>query len=305
MGKIVRVIVSALALWALATACGPVRAQFAPANPAAYGKPLRILSWNIAMLPRFVARFKKPLRARHIAQKLRDSDYHIIVFQEAFFLDARRILRKGLRDSFPYEYGPANRGGLNHRTNSGIWILSKLPLKYLDEIKFSQVATSDDKLARKGALMVEAEWEGQAFQVVGTHLNAGGPDSVRRSQMSEIAGLLLEPQAREKVPQLICGDMNTRDNEPRYKFMLGKMEAEDGPYSGERQFTTDSQTNDLRKKPQHKLKQNRIDFILYRGNGCPEPWLDRQIPIIESQWSPEHKSLSDHHPVDITIWFQN
>lgn len=281
-----------------------MHAQNPPENTAGFQPPLRILSWNIAMLPRFVKRFKKTTRARHIAQILRESDYQMIVFQEAFFLDSRRVLRKGLRDSFPYEFGPANRGGLTHKTSSGIWILSKLPMQHLQEIEFSQVATSDDKLARKGAMLVEAEWQGQAFQVVGTHLNAGGPDSVRRSQMSEIAGLLLEPHQREGVPQFICGDMNTGDEEERYGFMLDTMKAVDGPYSGPRQWTTDSETNDLRKKPNQKQKRRRIDFILYRGNGCPEPWLDRQIPIIESAWSEEHKSLSDHHPVDIVVWFR-
>ncbi|MCB9233862.1 MAG: sphingomyelin phosphodiesterase [Bacteroidia bacterium] len=280
------------------------KGQNPPENPSSYRNPLPILSWNIAMLPRFVSRFDKPERARHIARVLKDSDYQVIIFQEAFFRKSRRILRKGLGDAFPWQYGPANRGGLDHRTNSGIWIVSRIPLKYLNEIQFTQVATSDDKLARKGALMLEGSWEGQDFQVVGTHLNAGGPDSVRRSQMTEIAELLLEPNQREGVPQFVCGDMNTRHDEPRYDFMLQTFQAVDGPYSGERQFTTDSQTNDLRKKPEQQTKRHRIDFILYRGNGCAEPWLDRQIPIIESQWSPEHKSLSDHHPVDIRIWFQ-
>ncbi|MEZ5024814.1 MAG: hypothetical protein R2728_16440 [Chitinophagales bacterium] len=41
-------------------------------------------------------------------------------------------------------------------------------------------------MARKGALMIEGEKNGQKFQVIGTHLNAGGPIEVRHSQVTQI-----------------------------------------------------------------------------------------------------------------------
>ena len=59
-------------------------------------KPLRILSWNIYMLPKFVQNTGKRIRAQVIAEELKASEYQVLVFQEAFLSAARRIIRKHL-----------------------------------------------------------------------------------------------------------------------------------------------------------------------------------------------------------------
>src|SRR5687767_1962440 len=59
---------------------------------------LRVLAWNIQMLPRFLVRLSRgPIRrAKLIPQKLIDDQVDIIVFQEAFDARARRILTRRL-----------------------------------------------------------------------------------------------------------------------------------------------------------------------------------------------------------------
>ena len=53
---------------------------------------LKVLSWNIYMLP-YISLFNhNGDRAKAIVAKLHDSDYQIIVFQEAFSSKCRHIL---------------------------------------------------------------------------------------------------------------------------------------------------------------------------------------------------------------------
>src|SRR5579864_2829265 len=74
-------------------------------------QPLRILSYNIKMLPRFIKRTHHfPItRARIIPEFLAEENPDIIVFQEAFDPKADRILRTSLKQVYPYMIGPVNK----------------------------------------------------------------------------------------------------------------------------------------------------------------------------------------------------
>lgn len=287
--------------WLLKDTC--VHAQSAPEKApeeVVEEEPLRILSWNIYMLPPLVRQTGKRRRSKAIAEQVNASDYHILVFQEAFLPAARRILRKELKEKYPYEYGPACKRAISLRTNSGIWILSSFPLKELGEVEFEDCATFDDCFAHKGALMVEGDWNGQTFQVVGTHLNAGGPDSIKVSQYNDIHNHLLKPFLKENVPQILCGDMNTaRKDTTLYSQMLTTFGCLDGPFAGDMQFTTYSPRNDMGGNSRGKV----IDYIFYRGNGKEPRKIRRCIPIITKRWSKKHENLSDHFPVEGYFWW--
>ena len=70
---------------------------------------LKVLSWNIYMLPPLAKFTGKQRRARKIGELLKNSDFDIFVFQEAFHGAARRKIWRRLKDNFPYKLGPANR----------------------------------------------------------------------------------------------------------------------------------------------------------------------------------------------------
>src|SRR5690606_10052649 len=101
-------------------------------------------------------------RANAIGEKLVNSDYDILVLQEAFHAGARRRLRNKLKSEFPYENGPAFRKVFSLKTSSGVWMLSKYPIKELGKVRFRQKFGFDNKMARKGALMVEIQKGDQA-----------------------------------------------------------------------------------------------------------------------------------------------
>lgn len=261
---------------------------------------LRVLSWNIHLLPPFAYVNGKRKRAREIGRQLNALDYDIVIFQEAFHHGARRKLRKQM-DNYPYRVGPANARYITIRTNSGIYIVSRLPLEKLQAVKFRQKATPDDKMARKGALMVEGTKGSLTFQVTGTHLNAGGPIGVRHSQVEQIRDDLLVPHARSGVPQIIGGDMNMRKFSDNYAFMLETFNAKDGPLE-----VSPAMRTTCYDKHGRLFRDDVIDFVFYKGNGLEPVHTIRRVPCFTGEWGRHGETwLSDHPPMEIELTFPN
>ncbi|MEZ5008809.1 MAG: endonuclease/exonuclease/phosphatase family protein [Chitinophagales bacterium] len=260
---------------------------------------LKILSWNIHCLPVMAYVNGKRKRGEQIGKKMMEEDFDIIVFQEAFNHGARRRIRRETRSEYKWRVGPANARYITIRANSGIWMISKIPVKKVDNIKFREKATADDKMARKGALMIEGEKNGQKFQVIGTHLNAGGPIEVRHSQVTQIREELLDPYMKKGVPQFICGDMNMRKESDNYDFMLKTYDAVDGALEvSEAMRTTCFDKND------RLFRDDVIDFIFYRANGVKPVSIQRSVPCFQQQWNKKGEEwLSDHPPMVIEVDF--
>ena len=124
---------------------------------------LKILSWNIYMLPGFLAKLNGK-RAGRIGELLATSEYDVVVFQEAFCPWARPKIRKKLESEFTYQAGPANRKLFSIKTNSGLWIVSKYPILSHHAIVFKN-KHGIDALSRKGALLIELNVNGKGIQV--------------------------------------------------------------------------------------------------------------------------------------------
>jgi endonuclease/exonuclease/phosphatase family metal-dependent hydrolase len=263
-------------------------------------KNLKILSWNIYMLPRIVVQKHKRGRAYAIVEELKKSEFDIIVFQEAFFPASREIIKNGLREIFPFDYGPANNEGLTLRTNSGIWIISKTPLKVLKTTQF-KACTGNDCWARKGAMLLEGTWHDKPFQILGTHLQADGFDKIREKQMDQIYLELLAENKKEGVPQIICGDMNTeREMKEHYCKMLDCLDAEDGEISGIETCSYDGVDNEIAQSFGAKKKTN-YDYILVRNNGSKMKAIHRLVNIYK--YKNKKKHLSDHYGIACELKF--
>lgn len=260
---------------------------------------LKILTWNIFMLPYCSIIHGSLTRARAIADKLANSDYDIIVFQEAFNFRARGILKRLLEKSYPFMYGPVNQPVLSLGTSSGIWIISKIPLKYVDAFRFKN-RYGIDAMARKGAAMFEGIWDGQLFQLVGTHLQANSPDNFRRNQCIEIA-YFLKKYAKLNVPQIVCGDFNIEmADADNYQFMMQTLEVQNGSLEGHIQVSYDEVENKLAFQPNGKRQM--IDYILLR-NAHVVDRIKRGIAVIRSMEKDKLLELSDHYAVEASILF--
>ncbi len=270
----------------------------APQEAAGDENNLKILSWNIYMLPKIVPQKGKLERAQTIVDSVKKSDFDIIVFQEAFLPEARELIFNGLQPLYPYQYGPANSGGFTVKINSGVWVISKMPMKILNTTQFKNCA-ANDCWARKGAMLLEGEWNGKAFQILGTHLQADGFDRIREKQMDQIYLELLAEYKRDGVPQIICGDMNTeKEMKEHYCEMLECLDAEDGDISGLEKCSYDGVDNEIAKSFGVNKKTN-YDYILVRNNGAKMKAIKRVVSIMKKG----KKHLSDHYGIICELRF--
>lgn len=264
-------------------------------------QPLKVLSWNIYMLPPLAKFTGKQRRAKRIGEVLKNSDFDILVFQEAFHGAARRKIWRRLKERFPYRLGPANKRWYSLKTNSGIWILSRIPLKEVGTIDFSE-CDGIDCWSRKGALLAEGAFNDQTFQILGTHLEAGGPKELKAGQYREL-NTLLSQYRKEGVPQVICGDFNThRKDSSRYDLLVDILGVTNAPFDGEQKFTSDGEINDIKLGRNDKKKRSWIDYVFYRSNGI-EADIKRFVRIPRLRWSKKHQDLADHFPVEAQVRF--
>ncbi len=256
---------------------------------------IRILSYNIKMLPRLLLPVRQgPIkRARLIPQHLINDSIDIIVFQELFDIRSRRIVHRKLKKEYPYKIGPANRPFLPFKTNSGIVIYSKHPLKKVDRVRFRE-REGIDSWAHKGGLLVEATLpSGQRIQVLGTHLQAGGSWRTKLSQYIDLSSIVLTNQ-EPGVPQFLAGDYNTSQHDTlRYPMLLKVLDAVDDTLYSNEKYSACSTTNDLKTRGNSHL----IDFILYRANGVQPVMMKRYIRLYQERWCAEYCSLSDHNAI--------
>lgn len=263
-------------------------------------RQLQILSWNVQLLPSIAFYKGQMKRAPLIVNKLKDSNYDVIVFQEAFHNKARKLLWKGLIESFPYQLEPGKGGFL--KFNSGVWIISKLKLERTDNVKFTKCRIPlEDCRANKGASFVEVIKDGLKVQIFATHVQAREGEKyqqTRNSQFQEMKNQLIEKYKEEKVPQIVLGDLNTSKSKTEdYSNMLVILDAEDGRLAGELQYTYDGILNDMGGSPNKKV----IDYILINKRGNPDVKLNRNVIIFQEQWSKKNVDLSDHYAVECKL----
>ncbi len=249
-----------------------------------------------------------------MVQQLQEHRADVVVLQEVFYSRARKILTKGLQKDYPYQTVVLNTKTISLKSNGGVLILSKHPfVAPTQSIRF-KARKGIDRMARKGAILVEVAYKGRHLQVIGTHLQAWSTDSILYQQYQQIYNELLLPNSKPNIAQFICGDFNTLKQLPdslpsritpamvarlpRYQKLLATLQAEDGELVGKQQYTMDRPHNDLCKS----FKQYRLvlDYILLRKQGQPLT-LQRQVRIFRQQWHKKHQDLSDHYAVEAMI----
>jgi endonuclease/exonuclease/phosphatase family metal-dependent hydrolase len=275
---------------------------------------LKILSWNIQMLPRGINHNGKAKRAKIIAEQLKYSPYDVVVFQELFYRRSRRIIAKELQSEFPAQTNVLNKKSIALKTNGGVMIFSRHPIEEIKEIRFKN-RSGPDRLSRKGAMLAAIDVNGNKVQIIGTHLQAFGMQETMYSQYQQLYDELLKPNEKKGIPQFICGDFNTIKELPknlpanlpknfaqriaRYETMLQKLQASDGDLDGEHQFTMDRPNNDLCEK--RKEFRLLLDYFLFRPMTSNLFIAKRKVQIIRYPWRTGNQDLSDHFALEAVV----
>lgn len=287
-----------------------INITFAQCNSQSLGGNIKILTWNIYMLPRLYIHTGQVKRAAQIAEVLKNQDADIIVFEEAFDNKARGIIREGLKKLYPYESGDPRRN-VAWKTSCGVWILSKVPVTIVKQIFFKN-AQGSDRLACKGAILLQGQKDGFCFQIVGTHLqsdpNSGkNVQAIRAIQYNQIRKELLEPYAEENVPQFVAGDFNTIEADSNnHSQLVNSLKLNQCPLVGEKCYSYDYGHNDLIVTLQNQPQLTRpqmIDYIFYSDPGHPAMQGDMHIVAYRKKWDAKHSDLSDHFAVAAEFHF--
>ena len=244
---------------------------------------LTILSWNIKMLNGpYGWLHNRTERADNIIQSLKSSaGYDIILFQEAFSGDMRRLMYEGLKTLYPYQIIPDDKTCIG-KSNSGLWVVSKSPIMLIDEIAFSN-QKSWDALSSKGAKLYSVVQDGQEFHIINTHMQADynkKNKNIRTQQYTEIHEKLILPNKNNEIPLILCGDLNIY-KPVQLMDMLEKLKLKNGPLVGSLQFSTTGENAEL------------LDYILVKSDNFQFESIERKILDI----SKNPKSLSDHYPI--------
>lgn len=255
---------------------------------------LKILSWNVYMLPGFPLMTGQVKRAHGIVEVLQQSDYDIICFQEAFHKRFRRIVLKGLKEQYPYQVIWDKKFSL--RAPCGLWIFSKKPIHKVKEIVFNATASMEGT-AKKGAILFTMDGL-EDFHFIVTHMQSADgvkQTAVRKSQSLQILTELVEPFKDLNKALLFAGDWNMEAGANFDNLSLRKMFNITYPKSMPTENTWPSPSFAKNEKSYlldlimlYDSKQNIFDF-------------NTSIPNLEYEWKTGKIDLSDHMPIDATF----
>jgi endonuclease/exonuclease/phosphatase family metal-dependent hydrolase len=288
-----------------------------PVSPFANAEnhTITIMTYNVKLLPRGAVylHHHPVIRARLIPEKIIKENPDVVVFEEAFDGKAVRALKKRLKAQYPYIAGQDNRKVITYKRAGGVLIFSKYPLKELESIRYSE-CKGIDCAGNKGAILVEVEDPRGKYQLLGTHMQAGGSHEIKISQYQQ-AGELLKRHQQEGMLQLVAGDFNThKDDTALYPQLVSCLHAKDGDLDDEVAVQAAHAHNDIREKAHKKkhagaqpgaMKPKRgkgiIDYIFVRANGVKILSQQRYAREFQQRWSPVHKDLSDHFAVILKL----
>jgi len=265
----------------------------------------KIVSWNIQMLPNALGMFSKALRKKQrirapwVIEHCKVQDYDVIVFQEVFDLDIKRKLKKELKETYPYQVNTKTKAG--KMTSNGIFIVSRVPMKYIDHVIY-QKGVKADGMAAKGCTLVEIEKEGVKFHIAGTHLQSGGEDKAimhRDLQYKDIRNLL-DANKVDTIPVFVMGDMNTNKANEKYTEMLEVIDVLDFPLDEEEPYTIDG-NNSWNKGS----KAAQIDYVMLQPRQTATKITLQKVLRPKHEYKGGEMDLADHYGVVADVLVSN
>lgn len=261
---------------------------------------LNILSYNIKMLPRIlVKRTVRPgKRARLICEKLINDTLDVVVFQEAFDPSIRALIKQKLKKHFPYSVRPGNKKP-GFKFCSGVWMFSKYPIKMVDEVCFTTCDGADCMVHKGGQLCEVTLPDSSKVQIMGTHCEAGGSFEMKVGQFYQLRDLM-DKHYSPNIPQIACGDFNAaKSNVVLYDTLMKILAAQDGPISGEQQYSSDHKLNDL--DTYEPNRRNLIDHFFYRSKLRQPAYIERRVVRYQQPYTKKHSDLSDHFAIKLKL----
>ena len=253
---------------------------------------IQVLSWNVFLRPSIMNDGQMD-RVPEIGHYLKNSGADVLVLQEVFHSRARRALKNQLKDIYPYQTkkGPVSWLGIP----SGVVFFSKMPIVKEKVISFS-FSKGADRLAKKGAILVTFEKNGQEISILGTHLQAGSDLSrkkIRNAQINQISNLVNNIDSNKIL--IYAGDFNIQNKSNMFAKLKNKLKSNNPQLnkSSVRSETANFQDNNLYPVVGRPIW---IDYILIRRAARVK---QKSLWVEEPRGKKRRKNqrLSDHNPV--------
>ncbi|WP_061235238.1 sphingomyelin phosphodiesterase [Leptospira weilii] len=292
-----------------------------PENSISENMGIKILSHNVFLLPKMLpgwGNWGQNERAQRIVSSNYIQNQDVIVFDEAFDTDSRKILLEGVRSEYPYQtdvIGRTKKGwdatlGLyrfDAFTNGGVVIVSKWPIEEKIQHIFKEKGCGADFFSNKGFAYVRINKNGKKFHIIGTHVQAQDSSCAnlgivsRMNQFSEIRSFIDSKKIPKDEMVLIAGDLNVIKGSREYYWMLYTLNVNNPRYVGV-PFTWDTKTNEITAFYYEKEEPVYLDYILVsKSHFQPPVWQNLAYdPISAKTWTVggyTSDEFSDHYPV--------
>ena len=255
---------------------------------------LKIVSWNIKMVPKALglftksARKKQKDRAPRIIQYLNNANFDIVILQELFDQLITKKFCEDLNINYPYILSPIKEG-VSVKMTSGVMILSKYPYELIAHEIFN-VSKKTDNSAQKACSLIKVDINGKKILVGGTHLDSRNEES-RILQSKMIKEKIISPFINDTVPMFLAGDFNVKKMSANYDSMSTLFCLENYPLNDDRPYTFD-EFNSWNEKGYKAW----IDFIFYQKTKKIEV-LDQYILRPVMTYKKTKMDLSDHYQI--------
>ena len=264
---------------------------------------LKLLTWNVFMLPKPINFSKQVERTHLIAAELKKTDYDIILLQEAFIARFRNSVAHELKDQYPFTAHLPRSARFKHFLNSGLMILSKHPIEIVGHHYYNH-CTHSDCFSAKGVLLVEATLPtGKKVQIATSHLQAWNDQKameVRKFQIEEVNDLL-KTYARTGVPQIFAGDFNIDGKlDVEYPDALKTLGMTSSPLLGTLDYTN-SFPVECYKIPGDQKQTEWLDHVWMKENETEAQVLKKSVRPFMATMGNRECSLSDHYSVEALI----
>lgn len=257
---------------------------------------LKLLSMNVYMLPKPIKWTHQKERTDALLEQLSKLNYDVILFQEAFQKSFRETTIEKMKELYPYTYSFDQKKSFLNLFGSGIFILSRKPMKVLETVYFHDCA-SFDCFASKGAVLVQIDLENsKSVQIATTHLQAGLQSAnIRNKQLGQI-NEMFSSYKQNNITQILMGDINIDFSDPDFEKALAQTKMTSAALSGEIK-TTNARSNDCYDTPTKKLW---IDHLWASDISIIQ---NREIKVIDLNFELNKKTcpLSDHHAIEANL----
>ena len=264
---------------------------------------IKILSWNIQMLPDFYSPFmksvrkKQKLRLPNIIKYLDSAKFDIVILEEVFDIQAIHKLHRELKSSYPYLQKPIKKGkGI--RLSNGIMILSKHNIKYIDNIRFSKV-NGLEKMAQKSCVIVSVEIKNKNLLVAGTHLNSASQKE-RNKQYNKIKEHIIKPYKNDSTAFILAGDFNTNYDSKAFSSMLSLFDVKCSKFKNDSVPKITFSSLNYWNKSRFDNYNVWIDFILHDLNNSFE-FVNQKINKPYMMYKEKKMDLADHYGLEFQM----